>query len=126
MVDFEFPDMPTKYLIKEDQFQFTEAYPTPEVTIPEGLITDGASVPRWLQGFYPAYYKYFPAAAVHDYMYGSGLYERKDCDRLFRDNMRYRLKLSWRYWFIMWVGVRIGGASRFTARQAEGNTVTPA
>jgi len=123
MTEFDFPDMPTKYLVKLDQFQFTEFYTTPEVTIPEGFITDGASVPRWLQGLYPSYYKYFPAAAVHDYMYGSGLYDRAVCDALFRDNMRHRLGLSWRYWWVMWAGVRLGGASRFTQRKAEGNPV---
>lgn len=123
MEEFSFTDIPLDYVITEDKFRFREDYPTPEVTVPKGLVTDGASVPRWLQGLYPAYYKYFPAAAVHDYMYGSGLYERKECDNLFRDNMRYRLKLGWRYWLVMWVFVRLCGSSHFTKRKAEGNVI---
>ncbi len=123
MRDFTFPNvMPVQYLLNRDQFQFTEDYPTPEVTVPKGFITDGASVPRWLQALYPSYYKYFPAAAVHDYLYGSGMgMSRKECDQLFRDNMKYRLKLSWRYYLIMYWAVRVGGRSHFTKRQIEGN-----
>lgn len=123
MQEFEFTDLPTEYVVKKDMFRFTKEYPTPEVTIPKGLTTNGASVPRWLQGLYPSYYRYFPAAAVHDYMYGSGNFERKQCDQLLRDNMRYRLKLSWRYWAIMYFFVRLFGGSHFTKRVAEGNTV---
>jgi len=122
---FTYPDMPMQFLVKEDKFQFTEDYVTPEITIPKGFITDGASTPRWLKGLYPGYYKYFPAAAVHDYLYGQGAVSRKDCDALLRDIIRTRLNMSWRYWFVMWVAVRAGGTSHYTKRIIEGNTVAP-
>lgn len=122
---FEYPDLPTKFLTKKDMLQFTEAYITPEVTIPEGFITDGASTPRWLQNLYPPFYKYTAAAIVHDYLYGEGEWKREECDKLFRDIMRHRLKLSWRYWLIMYLAVRLGGASHYTRRNIEGNTVVP-
>lgn len=124
MTDFQFPDvMPTQFLVYRDQFQFTDDFATPEVTVTKGFITDGASTGRILQSLYPSYYRYFPAAAVHDFCYGHGSFSRKECDALFRDNMRYRLKLSWRYWAVMWFFVRLFGASHYTKRQAEGNTI---
>lgn len=110
---FEYPDLPTKYLVKENKFQFTEDYYTPECVITKGFKTDGGSSGRWLQSLYPSFYKYFPAAAVHDFLYSEGVLPRKQCDQLFRDIMRYRLGLSWRYWFLMWIGVRIGGRSHY-------------
>lgn len=125
LTPFEYPDLPTKFLTKKDMLQFTEQYVTPEVTIPEGFITDGASTPRWLQSLYPPFYKYTAAAVVHDYLYGEGEWEREECDKLFRDIMRYRLKLSWRYWLVMYIGVRLGGSSHYTRRNIEGNTVVP-
>lgn len=120
--DFTYPDMPTRFLVNEDRFQFTEDYPTPEITIAKDFVTDGASTPRLLKGLYPGYYKYFPAAAVHDYLYGTGALPRNQCDALLRDIIRCRLKMSWRYWFIMWVMVRLFGASHYTKRVEEGNT----
>ena len=46
MEEFSFTDIPLDYVITEDKFRFREDYPTPEVTVPKGLVTDGASVPR--------------------------------------------------------------------------------
>ena len=125
MKAFAFPDMQLQYLPDERMFQFTEAYVTPEVTIPKGFKTDGASSGRWLQSLYPSFYKYFPAAAVHDWMYGSGEYDKDEADNLLRDNIRYRLGMSWRYWWLMYWAVRICGASHYTKRKAQGNTVLP-
>ena len=122
---FDYPDLPTKFLIKKDMLQFTEQYVTPEVTIPEGFITDGASTPRWLQNLYPPFYKYTAAAVVHDYLYGTGEWKREECDKLFRDIMRHRLGLSFRYWLLMYIAVRLGGKSHYTRRCIEGNTVVP-
>lgn len=125
LVEFNYPDLPMRFLVKEDKFQFTEDYYTPEVSIPKGFITDGASTPRLLKGFYPGYYKYFPAAAVHDYLYGEGLLTRKECDALLRDLIRYRLKMGIQYWLIMWLAVRIGGKNHYINKVLNGNKVLP-
>lgn len=125
MKAFEFPDMPLQYLPNEEMFQFTDVYVTPEVTIPKGFKTDGASSGRWLQSLYPSFYKYFPAAAVHDWMYGSGEYSKAEADNLLRDNIRYRLGMSWRYWQLMYWAVHFFGGSHYTKRKAQGNTVLP-
>lgn len=122
---FDYPDMPLQFLVKEDKFQFTEDYTTPDTVIPKGFVTDGASTPRLLQGLYPGYYKYFPAAAVHDFLYGEGELSRKDCDAALRDIIRCRLKMGWEYWFIMWLVVRMFGASHYTKRNDQGNTIKP-
>lgn len=120
---YKFKDIDLKYLVNRDMFMLLDDYYTPEVTVPKGFITDGASSGRWLQSFFPSYYKYFPAAVVHDYMYGSGLFDKKEADRLFRKNMKERLGLSWRYYIPMYLAVKWFGASHYTHRKAQGNAI---
>ena len=113
IVPFKYPDMPLKFLVDQDKFEFTEDYYTPEATIPKGFITDGCSSPRWLQNLYPGYYKYFPAAVTHDYLYATAKYSRAECDMILRDIIRGREQMSFLYWLFMWLGVRVGGASHY-------------
>lgn len=40
------------------------------ITVPKGFITDGASVPDILKPIYNPFGRYFPAAVIHDYLYG--------------------------------------------------------
>lgn len=60
------------------------------VTIPEGFVTDGASIPKTLWSTIGSPYtgKYRRAAVLHDYMYHSPLDMDKDeADRLFLEAM---------------------------------------
>jgi hypothetical protein len=50
------------------------------ITIPAGFPTDGASVPRWLQGLFPAIGDHLLADVIHDYLYTTNLLPRADCD----------------------------------------------
>lgn len=67
MPDFKFRNPPLLYLIDENRFQLMEDYVTPEVTVPAGFKTDGASVPRLFQNVIPPYHRWLPAAIVHDF-----------------------------------------------------------
>ena len=43
-----------------------------KIVVPEGYVTDLASVPRWLWSIFPPFGKYLNAAIVHDYIYSTG------------------------------------------------------
>lgn len=78
------------------------------IRVPEGFITDFASVPRFLWVMFPPTGKYGKAAVVHDYLYVVGgkvpcrwcgdnkvipcpkpaIYTKKDADQIFLDAMK--------------------------------------
>lgn len=78
------------------------------IVVPEGFMTDLASVPR-----IPAAYLLFgdrgqKAAVIHDWLYSTRAYERRVCDNIFLE----ALALSGYNWFtrnMMYLGVRAGG-----------------
>lgn len=51
----------TLYRLREDEVICN-------ILVPEGFVTDGATVPRWLWALFPPVCEYFPAAIVHDYL----------------------------------------------------------
>jgi hypothetical protein len=57
------------------------------IIVPQGFITDFASVPRIFWNIFPPYGKYGKAAVVHDALYQTkgmrGKYTRKECDEIF-------------------------------------------
>lgn len=63
------------------------------VVVPEGFVTDLASVPRFLWTIIPPFGKYTAAAVVHDYLYGvqrigDTAIERVLADRIFMEAMK--------------------------------------
>ena len=58
------------------------------LVVPEGFITDLASVPRTLWTIYPPHGKYLRAAIIHDYMYHTAFKSKKHADVCFYRNMR--------------------------------------
>lgn len=115
MNEFKFNDVPLVYNIDFNCFYLIEDYSTPELTIPAGVSTDGASVPRLLQNLFPRYDKYLPACLVHDYMYGSGLHTKKEADDLFKNNLK-RLGISTPIRWCMYWSVRLFGGSHYTEK----------
>jgi Protein of unknown function (DUF1353) len=81
------------------------------ITVPEGFITDWASIPRFAQLFIPKDVGR-RAAVVHDYLYSThgeyGRWTRKECDRVFLEAMAC-LEVPWVARHIMYVAVRAGG-----------------
>lgn len=81
------------------------------IIVPEGFVTDWASIPQLLRGIiYDNIGK--RAAVVHDFLYRTsgmgGLYTRKRCDEIFLEALLV-LKVSSVKARIMYNGVRIGG-----------------
>ena len=59
------------------------------VNVPEGFITDFASIPKILWNILPPTGAYGKAAVVHDYLYRTpGLTTRLDADNVFREAMK--------------------------------------
>lgn len=78
------------------------------ITVPEGFITDFASVPRILWPLFPPMGPWSGAAIVHDYLYGSQRRCRSECDDIFLEAMGVLgVRRITRY--AMYAGVRIGG-----------------
>lgn len=91
------------------------------ITIHEGAPTDGASIPRifWRLIGPPIGDRYTAAAIVHDVLYRTcghtGTYSRADCDALFHEMLLVLGIPNWKAW-LMWCGVRVGGATGFECR----------
>lgn len=83
------------------------------ITVYEGLEFDFASVPVFLQWYIPKVgLKYDRASTLHDCLYGSRIFDRKTCDKLFyyamiADGVDSNTALE------MYLAVRLGGQSAY-------------
>ncbi|HEY8359264.1 MAG TPA: DUF1353 domain-containing protein [Ramlibacter sp.] len=85
------------------------------IVVPAGFKTDLASVPRIVGAYLLFGNKGKRAAVVHDWLYSGGInVTREAADAVFREALQAtgynRLTVA-----AMYAGVRLGGASRFTA-----------
>jgi hypothetical protein len=78
------------------------------IVVPEGFVTDFASVPRIPLVFLVAGDEGHLAAVVHDFLYSRQDVPRSLADAVFREAMGASGEPGWRSW-LMWAGVRIGG-----------------
>ena len=81
-----------------------------QLTVPIGSHTNGASIPRLLQGLLPVLDDTLVAGAVHDYLAstpGTGV-GRAEADALAREIKRRGNVPGWRAWTI-WLGTRAVG-----------------
>ena len=98
------------------------------VTVPAGFVTDGASIPRFMQAVLPPFGKWSRAAILHDYLWravadgrpveisGYGVIaHRRGADAIFHEAMLVCGVSKWLAW-AMWAAVRL--ADRFPALQA--------
>lgn len=76
------------------------------IVIPKGMMTDFASVPRWLWCVIPPHGRYNYAAVLHDYLYRTQQFPRKEADRMFLEAMKSSGVSKVRRWF-MYFGVRL-------------------
>lgn len=76
--------------------------------IPEGFVTDCASVPRGMWNLFPPTGSYAKAAVFHDWLYRGGKVSRKQADELFLDAMEC-LGEPWLTRYCLYWGVRLGG-----------------
>lgn len=87
-----------------------------QVIVPEGFLTDLASVPRWVGAYLIAGGKAVRAAVVHDYLYDTGQVERQPADAVFGEAMEAEQdpEERWRRW-AMWAAVRSFGWAPYGA-----------
>ena len=85
-----------------------------EIAVPNGFLTDGASVPRIFWSLFSPFGDYFGAALVHDYLYSTGnrKFSRRESDRIFLEAME-DAGVSWIKRQTIYRAVRLGGSSSF-------------
>jgi hypothetical protein len=84
-------------------------------TVPEGFETDLASVPRLPVVYLLTGDSARAAAVVHDYLYSTRKVSRKVADAVLLEASEVSGVPAWRRW-IMWAGVRVGGAAHYAAQ----------
>lgn len=92
------------------------------VEIPDGFVTDFASVPRFFWRVIPPWGDYSPAAVIHDYLYASGKIDdrkikRSEADDTFYAVMKQLGVSRWKSW-LMHKAVRVGGWIGWNAYRA--------
>ena len=75
------------------------------VAVPNGFITDFASVPRAFWWLIPPDGSYTQAAVLHDFLYYTQMFTRKKSDDIFYEAMGVLEVPLWKRW-IMWKVVR--------------------
>jgi len=78
------------------------------ITVPEGFITDYASVPRIFWNIIPPSGRYARAAVLHDYLYKELIYDRLKCDQILLEAMKALNVAPWKRQ-VMFLAVRAGG-----------------
>lgn len=98
------------------------------ITVPEGFVFDGESIPTWLQGFVKPFGQSKRGACVHDYLYRNGGYftndgklkpvSRKEADKVYFELVRAKGLPSWRA-NIRWGVLRLVGWAAWNANAKE-------
>lgn len=76
--------------------------------VPEGFVTDFASVPRIPLAFLLTGDSAHEAAVVHDYLYSRDVVPRLLADRVFEEAAKVTGEPGWKSW-LMYAGIRLGG-----------------
>ena len=87
-------------------------------TIPQGFVTDFASIPHSLWSALPPYARYGPASVVHDYLYWTQPCSREEADIALREAMR-ESGVSPVTRETIYRAVRAGGGSAWSADARE-------
>ena len=78
------------------------------VLVPDGFVTDFASVPQIFWNIIPPIGVYDRAAVLHDYLYRYHLFNRARCDALLLEAMAELGTPLWKRWLI-YINVRLFG-----------------
>lgn len=96
----DMPDPQLRYDMITGRFVLTADYVTPEVTVPAGEYTDGASRPDLVEVVVKQFDRHLGACIVHDYMYRQAMVlpgwehdPKLGADTLFRENLYRASKL---------------------------------
>lgn len=127
----------TWYLWKQFSYDVGSEGSGETISVPEGFLTDFASVPRPLWWLYPRWGRYGNAAVIHDFCYWQQQYQRKQADDIFLEAMgvlevgsftRYLFYLAARlFGWIAWGNndrLKELGKDKITQRPPEKSTET--
>lgn len=112
--------------IVEGKYQPQSQMEVDTITVPAGMITDFASVPRILWNILPPAGSYGEAAVIHDHLYqcegirptNSGANTRAQSDAILLDGMK-ALRVGWLTRMLIYLAVRIGGKFAWNADRIE-------
>ena len=97
------------WVVEREFYYFVGSEDSKEsIRVPNGFITDFASVPRPFWIIFPPDGQYTQAAVLHDYLYYFHLYDRKKSDYIFLEAMKV-LEVSWWKRRVMYRAVRMFG-----------------
>lgn len=101
----------------KDQFIVVNEYKYKEWVVPEGYITDGASVPRIFWSIFPPNRpEYLSAAVLHDYLTDLAQIGQittfKEADDAFKNALCELGVAKWKVW-VLYVSVRVYHALRY-------------
>lgn len=101
-------------------YRLTEGMSHPRGVVPEGYITDGASVPRIFWPIFPHDGASFPSALIHDrdYSHNPSNCTRKQADVEFLKNME-ACGLGWLHRHTIYRAVRIGAGGTWRKYRKE-------
>lgn len=86
---FAFDNPKVEFLLGTDQIRLLEPITTPEIHVPAGFISDGASVPELFDGIVPRLDRFLPAYIVHDFCYSADSPVRRDtADAILNVNLK--------------------------------------
>lgn len=99
---------------------FVYRTPSTSISVPTGLRTDFASVPRVFAWLLPRYGRYTLSAILHDHLWQdlapAGVVTMRDADRIFRDALASQGVSILRRW-LMWTAVRYAALVRPNGRE---------
>lgn len=98
-------------LVKDFEF-YIDNEQGEKITVPEGYITDFASVPRVFWSVIPPVGKYTKACIIHDYMYDNAIKTKKEADLIFYDAMKVLKVPKWKR-LTMYYAVRLFGRGEY-------------
>ncbi len=101
------PDGINWRIIKKFTYHIGSKYSRNIICVPDGFVTDFASVPRIFWIILPPWGRYGAAAVIHDYLYKNHLGKtRKQADCIFKESMKVKGVPSWQI-FVMYWAVRL-------------------
>lgn len=104
-------DEPGMFRVVGDTFWYSDLLPGGVYRVPNGFVTDLASIPVGLRSVFNRTGRSRKPAVFHDHMYSRQWETRKICDDLFKQALIERGMPKWQAW-IYWAGVRAFGWTR--------------
>lgn len=93
-----------------------------QIVVPEGFITDLASIPRVFWNILPPNGQYAKAAVLHDYLYQNAIKNKAYADGIFLEAMEVLGVAKWKR-VLMYRAVRLFGRGNYQLSKTKGVTL---